>query len=154
MCIRDRAGTLKQMGIETVLVQEYAKELAYQGLLEDPDQDDIVTNQMARELIYCGTDIQVIITDSPVRMATVYGASRAVTDLHEHTMEINGFKHVQVFVERTGDYNHIGRSQTEAEALEKDQEILGLMDRPDFESITKNTIAQYAQQIKRRYFDV
>ena len=118
--------SLKKAGVSVELVREYAKELCWQGTLEETCQLDIFKEQAYRQRILKG-NVDVLITDSPTIQGVVYSeASMIVNDA-----VIKDFKkeytNINVFLDRTKRFVTEGRDQTEAEAKVVDHKILQLL---------------------------
>ena len=65
---------LKKAGVNAELVREFAKDLVYQGSIQDTSQYEITMEQCFRQEII-GSQADVIVTDSPVLIGLVYDPS-------------------------------------------------------------------------------
>ena len=110
-------GILKAKGYNVELVREYAKELAWEYGCIPPHvaQEDILFEQARRQDMLAGK-VDLIITDSPLRMSVVYGSNPEQVKAF-----MKDYAQVDVFVERVKPYNPRGRMQTEAQAIEIDE---------------------------------
>ena len=109
---------LKFAGYNVELVREYAKELCWAGVLGSIPQAAILYAQADRQKILID-EVDLIITDSPILMSTIYGSDvDKATELH-----YTDFNCMEVFVKRGKPYNPKGRIQTLDEAKEVDAKI-------------------------------
>ncbi len=119
---------LKRHKISCEYVNEYAKEVTWENahkLLEC--QQHIFGEQYRRQWRLNGT-VEYIITDSPILLSAVYlehynpRVARPLPDKYvrmasKYFMDtFNLFDNINVYVDRTKEYDPIGRSQTEIEA--------------------------------------
>lgn len=126
------AGTfyrVKYRNINAELVQEFAKELAWedhQGPLKD--QIWMFANQL-RKLNRLKGKVDVLITDSPLLLNIYYGRSHGASETLIKLVEEEHRKWetLDFFIERTKPYNPAGRWQSEAEARFIDSEIKGVL---------------------------
>lgn len=122
---------LKYRGINCELVQEYAKELCWQGVLRQHSQEDIFKEQRKRVCRLLGK-VDVVITDSPSELSYIYAqengdskytASRyfkSIDRMYTNTKH----KRFNVGVCRVKPYNPKGREQSEIEAEALAEKIL------------------------------
>lgn len=118
---------LKKKGIETELVTEYAKELIWEGnspILQD--QIKIFGEQNHRQVRLLGK-VDVVVTDSPILLGILYDKTDNdyLHNLILHTFL--GYNNLNYFVTRKHAYTQKGRLQTHEEAIQKDREILDLL---------------------------
>lgn len=122
---------MKKLGYNCELVTEYAKDCVWrraQNILTD--QIYVFAKQHNR--IYRLIDqVDYVITDSPILMCTVYGQGmhQSFVDLVEDCY--HEYDNVNFFVNRTKDYNPVGRNQTEQESDEIGIEIKQMLDNID-----------------------
>lgn len=118
---------LKLRGINAELIQEHAKDLAWENtLLVYYNPFDIGVQQYKRQHRLL-RDCSVAITDSPLLMQSVYVKDDS---LFEGLMDglFQRFDNLNFFVRRLKEYNPKGRTQTYEEAVKKDYEILELLE--------------------------
>jgi hypothetical protein len=129
-------AALKELGIETELASELAKDLVWakhvNTLVDHPVY--VLGEQIRRvEVLAYHEDLQVVVTDSPFMLATVYAEDepRAYADLarwhHERLNTLN------VRLLRVKRYSPIGRLQDEAGAVSYDLKVAELGIRWDME---------------------
>lgn len=121
---------LKWLGIDCELVDEYPKQLTWQGRQEElRDQLYILAKQNAKMQRLRGK-VKVIVTDSPLLMqlAYLYRADLphiAMTQLVKHLMR--DYDNLNILLRREKEYNPIGRNQTLEEAIALDKQITDLL---------------------------
>ena len=107
---------MKLRGYNVELVREYAKDLVWEfGTIPSHiTQLDIFTEQKKRQDILYGK-VDLIITDSPLRLSTLYGTPEDLVIEEELK-----YDSIDVEILRTKSYQSVGRLQTESEAKELD----------------------------------
>lgn len=131
-------GILKSRGYNVELVREYAKELVWEHGEITIDQDCILSEQQLRQEILYGK-VDLIITDSPLRMSVIYGSNP-----HRVDSMLEGYEEINVFVSRVKPYNAKGRLQTEDEARKIDDIIWQQLRQEDnFLSVTGNVLGAW-----------
>ncbi len=130
----DICAELKKRGYNAEYVQEYAKELVYDGRLDlldgsERNQWDILKEQLYRvDRLYESVDF--VVTDSPILLNIIY--NRELTAEYESvvTQLYNQMDNFSFFVKR--DMSHFqqeGRIQNFEESIEKDKEIETLLNK-------------------------
>lgn len=126
---------LKQGGVNTELVREYVKDWVWEGRdILSGDQYYIFTKQSRKEKILF-KDVDVIVTDAPVWLSAIYEKKfepaphicPALIDKHVQLGKKMGFEFIHIFLTRRKVYNPKGRFQTEEQAKQIDEEILGYL---------------------------
>ena len=121
------AAKCKFMGMNIEISPEYAKEGEWEGRTGKIRQDQlyIAAKQNFKQHVL-RNEVQVIITDGPILLGHVYAKNVTnplpslpglLDDLH------NQYDNLNLFVRRSKMYMQKGRSQSEAEAREKDDEV-------------------------------
>lgn len=132
---------MKCKDLKVELVTEYAKELAYDGLLNGTAQQqyEIFDEQYARMKRLQGK-VDYIITDSPILMQFMYG-ERAPNMREEYPNYPNdikaamaAFKNRDYLIERTKPYQTYGRVQDEEGARDLDREVRRLLLRAEVDA--------------------
>jgi len=119
---------LKQHGVNCELITEYAKELAWQGTLNNRRHEGYIFGKQAQrqQIPYGQTDI--IITDSPLLLSIVYD-KEANKHLENYVVsEFHRYNNINFFIVRDKLYNPKGRIQTEEEAKEIDSKVLNMLE--------------------------
>lgn len=128
----------KQDGYNVELVQEYAKDWAWQNKpVGIYDQIYFLGKQTQRESRLFGK-VDYIITDSPIRINSYYSMLYApafigpaivnLVNAYYAQAEKDGNWHQSVFLRRSKPYNSAGRYQTEEEATKIDKELFKLLE--------------------------
>jgi hypothetical protein len=124
---------LKYRGVNCEYVQEVAKWATWEsrGQRFFSDQMRITAEQCYLQNILKG-QVDIIITDSPVFVGSIYhDQSYPISALRACMVQTyEQYDNLDVFLVRdpSRGYNSSGRSQTEAEAIQKDKEMLMVMD--------------------------
>jgi len=118
---------LKQLNKNVELVREYVKAWAYRGdKINKYDELYIFAKQLREESNVYGK-VDVIVTDRPLFMSSVYdkfyGGSGLLCATAQRVREIQileGLKHLDLFVKRNKPYQNVGRFENEIQANEID----------------------------------
>jgi len=120
---------LKKAGVNAELVTEYAKDKTWEGNSTALKDQLYITAKQNYRAFRCSEKVDVVVTDSPILLGLayyngdVYNEFKAlVVKMFEHQDNIN------VFIDRTKEYNPAGRNQSEEAAMGKDKEILALLE--------------------------
>lgn len=113
------------------LVREYIKNWVWEGrTVMITDQLYIIAKQARQEQILL-KDVDLIITDSPIRLSNIYETKYSkppfvtvhMVEKYESEAKRQGFEYVHIFLKRVKKYNPKGRYQTEEEAKAIDLEV-------------------------------
>ena len=119
---------LKLHGVNCELITEYAKELAWQGTLNNKRHEGYIFGKQAQRQQIPHGKTDVIITDSPLLLSIVYGkASNKHLEIYIIS-EFHRYDNLNFFIERDKLYNPKGRQQTEEEAKEIDSKVLYVLE--------------------------
>lgn len=134
------AGRLKQLGIEAELVTEYAKDMVWWEAEKKLDNQIYVFGKQHSRLKRLLGKVDVIVTDSPILMCIAYenDGNQPLRDLIGY--EYSKMNNLDIFLNRVGEYNPIGRLQTEEQAIEIDNIVRDIM--TDHEADVKELPAQ------------
>src|ERR1035437_6434897 len=114
---------LKWSRVQCELVTEYVKSLVFEkNFYKMEDQLYIFAKQHRRHLILNGK-VDVVITDSPLPLCFYYDNNRTPFLREIILSQFNKFNNLNILLERGGDYDPIGRMQTESEAKIVDIEM-------------------------------
>lgn len=156
-------ANLKFLGYNVELVTEYAKELAWEGTLDEMlkvspayTQNKILEEQSSRLKRLYG-EVDLIISDSPLLLNKFYGEGikekfRKNMILKRLHREMNKYDNYNVFVERCKPYNPKGRVQTEEEAIDSDLKIKSLTS--DYLIEVKGTIQGAEECLRKIRFEI
>lgn len=128
---------LKDRNINCELVTEFAKDLVWSDNYKDlKDSLYVLANQNRRIKRLVGK-VDVVVTDSPLLLSTIYGDLANDVDFTYYVYRTyHNYRNLDVLLERKKDYNPVGRLQTEEEAKSKDKVIEGLLD-PRYTTVMK-----------------
>jgi adenylate kinase family enzyme len=119
---------LKEGNYNAELVTEYAKDLTWEKRVYTmQNQLYIFANQQHR--LWRLQDVQVIITDSPLLLSLIYGRLSSTFYFQQVVFEeYNRYQNLNVFLNRTKEYNAKGRSQSLEQAKLIDVEIKDVLE--------------------------
>ena len=116
-------GFLKLHKVNVELVTEFAKELAWEGDKEFMANNQVyITGQQIRRMNRLVGKVDVIITDSPIELGSLYTEDDTLKQLCLSEGR-KWDRRLDFFVERVKPYNPSGRNQTLEEAQKLDQQI-------------------------------
>jgi hypothetical protein len=119
---------LKLAGVNCEMAPEYAKEKVWEKSFHTLQDQIYVFGKQYRTISRLMGQVSVIITDSPLLLSIIYDSDKnphlknLVFDCFDKQNSIN------FFLNRPKTYNPKGRMQTKKQAIEKDMEILTLLD--------------------------
>lgn len=149
------AAELKKQGLHAEYVSEVAKELVYaqafdrlDGSLEN--QKQIFTEQKNRLDMIAG-NVDVAVTDAPLTLNTIYLADKDekyIADIYEQYNEYNNYN-IVIRRDTSVPFEVEGRIHDFAQSLEKDKEILSMLETNniDFEQFERDSIKDMAAKI-------
>lgn len=121
---------LKMAGVDAEYVTEYAKDKVWEGNAEVFKCQFYITGKQAFRIHRCFGKVDVIVTDSPIRLGAIYAARIGRPHLSmaciEEADEYN-FHSLDIFLKRVKPYNPNGRNQTEEESNEIAKIILKML---------------------------
>jgi len=146
---------LKYYSVNCELVGEYAKDKVWEKSIAVLDNQIYVFGKQHHRLFRLNTQVDVIVTDSPLLLSIIYDAEKRPTFRKLVFEEFSKFNNLNFLINRTGKYDPIGRLQTEDEAKQKDKEILDLFldlkekEKFDFEVVsgTKESCEYITQKV-------
>lgn len=122
---------MKCAGVEVELVQEYAKDMVWEGrhnILED--QIYIFAKQQRRIARLKNHGLQWVITDSPIPLGLCYTKPEDQSDAFQDlVMQVfNSYENYNFYLTRNVQYNPNGRNQkTEQEAMQVDDKLTHML---------------------------
>ena len=155
------AAELKKRGYVTEYVSEYTKELIYDGkmyMLDDSMKNQrIILKNQAHKQDRLLNQVQIVVTDSPLLLSIIYAHDRTP----EYTQEIldfyNSHNNFNFVINRPENQNfeQVGRKQNLEESIQKDKEILQLLDDFDMKyhiyNRTPISLAYLVEEIEKSY---
>lgn len=121
---------LKMTGVDAEYVTEFAKDKAWEGNQEVFKCQFYITGKQAYRIARCFGKVDVIVTDSPIRLGKIYADMIGRTQLGLACIEDADFysvNSIDIFLKRVKPYNPNGRNQTEAESKEIDRTIIDML---------------------------
>jgi hypothetical protein len=133
---------LKVQDINCELSREFAKDLVWGLRTHLFDQQAFVYTEQARRLRELEGKVDIAVTDSPLLMSLVYGnPPKGLRELVR--AERDRYQEFDVLLLRVKDYQQAGRTQTEEQAMEVDEEVRRQLPHPDF-TVNADEMAPYA----------
>jgi len=120
---------LKWRGIETEIVFEFAKELVWEKRTETFKDQIYIFGEQYHRIFRLLNQVEVIVVDSPLLLTPIYDQEHRSNLESLSVNEFNRFNNYNIFISREKPYNPNGRNQDENGAIEKDCEILRLLNR-------------------------
>lgn len=138
---------LKWAGVNCEMAHEYAKEKVWEkSFFTLDDQIYVFANQLHKVFRVDG-QVDVIISDSPLLLSLIYDKS-GLKEFHDLVIAVDK-RHtsLNIFLKRMKKYNPSGRMQTKDEAIKKDEDILGLLDKHDIDYSIMNGERESVEKI-------
>lgn len=127
---------LKMSGVDAEYVTEFAKDKVWEGNQEVFKCQFYITGKQAYRIARCFGKVDVIVTDSPIRLGKIYadmiGRTRLGLACIEDAEQYDDHS-IDVFLRRVKPYNPNGRNQSEEEAWQLDQKIKSVIPMPYYE---------------------
>jgi hypothetical protein len=103
--------------LDVELVTEYAKYLVWAERIKMFEEQVYVFAKQNHKLEILKNKVEYAITDCPLLLSHVYAPDSMTPAFKEMVLDIfNGHNNINIFVNRTVDYDPLGRYQTESEA--------------------------------------
>lgn len=113
-------SALKMAGINAELVTEYAKDLTWEENSQSLSNSALVFGEQFQRIDRCFDKVDIIITDSPILLSTIYNKHPALGSAFiksvKETFDFYSDVSLNYYINRKKDYNPIGRNQTEEQA--------------------------------------
>jgi len=157
----DLFAMMKREGYNVELVNEYAKEVTWEGHFSYLDDEFYILAHQNRRLVRLKGKVDYVITDSPVLLGLAYVPPDYYPNyfskfIHEVW---NSYDNINIVLQRESKtYTEAGRNQKYEEALLKDRKMIDLLDENGNKYIhvhvdrsTKYEILGYINGDKKRY---
>lgn len=118
---------LKLRGINCEMALEYAKDKVWEGSEMALKNQPYIFGEQLQRIMRLNDKVDVIITDSPLLLSTIYDKTNSVNFKNFVYEEYSKFNNYDYFISRTKLYNPIGREQTEKEAMIIDTNIKNML---------------------------
>lgn len=156
----DLFALMKREGYDVELVNEYAKEVTWEGHFSYLDDEFYILAHQNRRLVRLKGQVEYVITDSPILLGLAYTPE----DYYPHYFskfihEVwNSYDNINIVLQRESkSYIKAGRNQKYEEALVKDRKMIDLLDENGnkyihvhVDSATKYEILGYLNGDKKR----
>jgi nicotinamide riboside kinase len=114
--------------LKVELITEYAKELVYDGVnLDRFDQLRILSEQNHRIERLINTEIEYVITDSPLLLSLIYGKYNDNSFKEIVKILFNQYNNINFLTTLNGEYEQYGRVHSESESKEIQKEIINML---------------------------
>lgn len=148
-------AALKKVGFNAEYVSEYAKELVLENRLDLLKDQRAVTDEQYHRLDRLrGSDVEIVVTDSPVLLGVIYGGERIDDSYRAKILGYhNSFDNFNLFIKRGKSYQKEGRLQTRAEAVAIDEKVTAMLKEKEiyFGTYSHNTINATVKKIETTY---
>ena len=124
---------LKMLGINTELVTEFAKDKTWEHNSKALNCQPYVFGKQVYRLDRCADQVDVIVTDSPLILSTLYNKDKNIEPEFTNMVikKFNEYNNINFVLRRLTQYNPSGRNQTENEAKTLDIQIESVLDKFD-----------------------
>ena len=128
-CASDLFALMKWKGVNVELVDEYAKELSWEGNADKLEDQLYIVAKQNRKLWRLKDKVDYIITDSPITLAPLYAKESYMPKYFENlTHEVfQTYDNINIYLKRSKPFSPIGRHHTEEQSKEIDQLILDML---------------------------
>lgn len=141
---------MKWLGYDVELVSEYAKELVWEQRNETFKNELYLFAKQHHRMFRLNGKVKYIITDRPLILSVFYNkkyGDNSNTFKNLVLQEVNKFKNIDIFLNRTKPYVQKGRNQTEEESKEFALEMFNIVKEycPDLEviDVIQDTASNY-----------
>ncbi len=124
---------LKWAGINCEYVGEFAKDKVWEESYKVLDSQLYVFGKQYHKLKRLEDKVDVIITDAPILLSTIYNKNDGEIFDQLVIQTFNSFNNVVYYIDRKKSYNPKGRIQTEEESKEVDNEVIGMLNKYNVE---------------------
>lgn len=115
---------LKFRGVETELIQEFAKDLVWEDRLGALSGQVYVLGKQYHRLQRVSGQVEVIVMDTSLLNSIFYKPEDLPSSFEDFVLDLyRSFNNLNIFIDRKKLYVASGRLETYKEALEKDREI-------------------------------
>ena len=121
---------LKMQGINVELVTEFAKDKTWESNFVALSNQAYVFGKQYYKISRCADQVDVIVTDSPLLLSTIYNNNPVLGETFNQTVlnVFNSYDNMNYVLNRVKPYNPIGRNQTEQESDDISKEIISMLE--------------------------
>lgn len=121
---------LKMQGINVELVTEFAKDKTWESNFVALSNQAYVFGKQYYKISRCADQVDVIVTDSPLLLSTIYNNNPVLGETFNQTVlnVFNSYDNMNYVLNRVKPYNPIGRNQTEQESDDISKEIILMLE--------------------------
>jgi hypothetical protein len=121
---------LKMSGVNCEYVSEFAKDLTWSESAKTLGFQPYVFGEQAWRIERLIGKVDVIVTDSPLLLSSIYAAENLPQCFHDFVLWThNRYDNINFYITRTKLYNPVGRNQTEEQAIDIDEKMIEFMTR-------------------------
>lgn len=136
---------LKWHNIDSEMCSEFAKELVWEDRKETFKDELYIFAKQNHRLFRCNGKVDIIVTDRPLIMSTVYnefygGNNKNWNNAYENIVieTFNQYNNLNIFLNRVKPFNGNGRNETETEAKNFDKLFKNYLDSKNISYSTYN----------------
>jgi len=129
---------LKRQGIRCELVTEYAKSKVWEESYKVLEDQIYIFDKQNHKMFTVKGKVDVIITDSPLLLSLYYGKDLSSSFKGLIVETHNTYNNMNYFINNLGEYDSVGRMQTEEESLIISGHILDILKSGEFPHIVLN----------------
>lgn len=119
---------LKKEHVNVEYVSEYAKDMTWEKRFNVLGDQIYIFAKQYRRISRLFGEVDVIIVDSPLLMCCTYMTPGYYSELKNLILQVwNDCDNMSYFLTRKTKYVEVGRSQTQEEAIDKDNQIIRLL---------------------------
>lgn len=130
---------LKWLGVDSELVSEFAKELVWEERNKTFKDEIYIFAKQFHRMFRLKEKVDVVVTDRPLILSAYYNnkyGNGQFEKLNDLVIEQHySFRNLNIYLNRTKEYNPNGRNQTEKESDLMGDEILHMLDESNIEYI-------------------
>lgn len=154
---------LKMRGYNCEYVQEYAKNLVYEGNFKKLSNQALILETQYNSMDMLRGKVDIIVTDSPLPLSIFYNENFSKTDTFKVPEDIfnrltkfyySTFDNINFFIKRNHEYKKEGRYQDESEALKQEKQIYYMLKENGFDftlmNSTDNCVEKIADAVEKR----
>ena len=142
---------LKKKGVNCEYVHEEAKEFTWEGRVKTLACQPYIFGKQMRDQWRLKGQVDIAITDSPILLSLAYVGPEWPESFKTYVVDqFNCFNNFNIFLRRSREYNHVGRSQTEMEAKKLDWKILEIL----LDTETKYSILDADETVETKIVDL